>query len=276
MTALEYISAAWRRTLRQNRADSFAALWQLQQNDWFEAPNYRRGGWSGVCRTVLTLDDASQIPVFIKRQENHIYHSWRHCFRSRPTFEREYRNIRLFNRYGIPTAGLLYYGQSLQQGKRQALLMMLALQGYQPLGDARALITAAMPRPLRLRLFDSVAAAMRQMHAHRIQHGCLYPKHIFVRQQADGSFVTRFIDLEKARKRWRGKLAALKDLGILHRHTGGCSRTDRLRLFLAYRQETKLSAESKKMLAIITRPKKSRTTTTAVASFTDRFNHRKK
>ena len=50
----------------------------------------------------------------------------------------------------------------------------------------------------------------------------------------------------------------MKDLGILHRHTSGCSRTDRLRFFLAYRQETRLSPESKRMLAIITRPKASR------------------
>jgi hypothetical protein len=44
----------------------------------------------------------------------------------------------------------------------------------------------------------------------------------------------------------------------LHRHTCGCSRTDRLRFFLAYRQEKRLSPESKRMLAIITRPKASR------------------
>lgn len=258
MMAMEYISEAWRRTLRQNHADSFAALWRLQQNDWFEEPNYRRGGWSGVCKTVLTLDDASQAPVFIKRQENHVYRSWRHFFRLRPTFEREYRNILLFNRYDIPTAGLLFYGQQQQQDRQQALLMLQALEGYRPLGDAQTLITADMDRATRRRLFDSVAAAMRRMHAHRFQHSCPYPKHIFIKQQSDGSFVTRFIDLEKARRRWSGKQAAMKDLGILHRHTSGCSRTDRLRFFLAYRQETRLSPESKKMLAVIARPKKSR------------------
>jgi len=258
MKAMEYISAAWRRTLQQNHVGSFSALWKLQQDNWFEAPNYRRGGWSGVCKTALTLDDASQAPVFIKRQENHVYRSWLHFFRERPTFEREYRNIRLFNRYEIPTAGLLYYGQRQQQGKQQAMLMMQALQGYQPLGDAETLITEDMDRATRQRLFDSVAAAMRRMHDYRFQHSCPYPKHIFVKQQPDGRFLTRFIDLEKARRRWSGKLAALKDLGILHRHTGGCSRTDRLRFFLAYRQETRLSPESKKMLEVIARPKKSR------------------
>jgi hypothetical protein len=113
-----------------------------------------------------------------------------------------------------------------------------------------------MDRAARRRLFDSVAAAMRRMHAHRFQHGCLYPKHIFVKQLADGSFLTRFIGLEKARRRWSAKRAAMKDLGIMHRHTCGCSRTDRLRFFMAYRQETRLSPESKKMLAVISRPKK--------------------
>lgn len=258
MTVMEYISAAWRRTLHQNHADSFLALWKLQQDNWFEEPNYRRGGWSGVCTAALQLDDDSQTQVFIKRQENHVYRSWQHFLRLRPTFEREYRNIRLFNRYDIPTAGLLYYGQRQQQGKQQAMLMLLALQGYQPLGDGQTLITAGMGRATRQRLFDSVAAAMRRMHAHRFQHSCPYPKHIFVKQQPDGSFLTCFIDLEKARRRWSGKQAALKDLGILHRHTCGCSRTERLRFFLTYRQEKRLSPESKRMLAIITRPKASR------------------
>ena len=258
MNAMEYISAAWRRTLQNNHADSFATLWKLQQDNWFEAPNYRRGGWSGVCTAALKLDDDSQTQVFIKRQENHVYRSWRHFFCQRPTFEREYHNIRAFNRYGIPTAGLLYYGQHRQQGKQQAMLMMQALAGYQPLGDAQTLITAGMDRAARQRLFDSVAAAMRQMHRNRFQHSCPYPKHIFVKQQPDGSFVVRFIDLEKARRRWSSKQAALKDLGILHRHTGGCSRSDRLRFFLAYRQETRLSPASKRMLAVIARPKKSR------------------
>ncbi|PKO25129.1 MAG: hypothetical protein CVU35_05700 [Betaproteobacteria bacterium HGW-Betaproteobacteria-8] len=256
MENMEYISERWHSTLQQNHADNFEALWQLQQDNWFEAPNYRRGGWSGVCKAVLSLEDGTQANVFIKRQENHFYRSWRHFFQQRPTFEREFRKILAFNKYGIPAVELLYYGQRMEHGKLRAILVTRELEGYQALGDDQTMIFSGMDFARRKRLFGSVAAAMRQMHAHRFQHSCPYPKHLFVKAQADGSFQTCFIDLEKARRRLSAKKAGLKDLGILHRHTRNCSRTDRLRFFLAYRQEKRLSKESKAMLATITQAKK--------------------
>lgn len=71
MFETEYINENWRQTLQRNHAANFDALWQLQQDSWFEAPNQRRGGWSGVCKTTLTMPDGSESGIFIKRQENH-------------------------------------------------------------------------------------------------------------------------------------------------------------------------------------------------------------
>lgn len=43
--------------------------------DWFEAPNRRRGGWSGVSHIVLnpTAMPQYQQAVFLKIQQNHFY-----------------------------------------------------------------------------------------------------------------------------------------------------------------------------------------------------------
>ena len=39
-----------------NGLDGFDAFWRLPE-DWFEPPNRRRGGWSGVSRHRLSLPD---------------------------------------------------------------------------------------------------------------------------------------------------------------------------------------------------------------------------
>lgn len=255
MFQTEYINENWQQTLQRNRAANFDALWQLQQDNWFEAPNQRRGGWSGVCKTTLTMPDGSETGIFIKRQENHFYRSWRHGFQLRPTFEREYRNILAFHRQGVPTVELIYFGCRKVDGKWRAILVTRELQGYRPLADAAGLMSSALPLTERKALFENLAASLRKIHGAGFQHNCLYPKHIFVRKEAGTASANCFIDLEKARKTMRPQQAAIKDLGIMHRHTENCSKTDRLRFFLAYRQETKLSAASKAMLKTITRPK---------------------
>jgi hypothetical protein len=61
----------------------------------------------------------------------------------------------------------------------------------------------------------------------------------------------RLIDLEKAKWRPRRRLAIIRDFVSLQRHTVGWSNTDRLRFFLKYQQEQRLSASSKELLTKI-------------------------
>ncbi len=255
MCEIEYVSDRWRDLLHHNRADSFDALWQLEQGNWFEAPNHRRGGWSGVCKTTLVLPGGGEVGIFIKRQENHVYHGWRHLFLPMATFEREYRNILSFRKHGIPTVDLVYFGQRKVDGNLRAILVTRELAGYQSL-NTDADLFSAKGNVERKQLFESLATAVRSMHGQHFQHNCLYPKHLFVRKQHDAAIETRFIDLEKAKRRPSKKRISLNDLGTLHRHTENCSNTNRLRFFLAYRQEKRLSDESRKMLTVITQLKK--------------------
>lgn len=229
------------------------SLWKLNQNQWYEAPNYRRGGWSGVCKASLSFIDAGKHHVFIKRQENHFYRSLRHCLTNRPTFEREYSNIILFAKLGIPTLDVIYFSSKKVNGKHQCILVTRELEGYQSL---ETLSLPFIEKQERRSILHSIAETMRNMHAHGYQHGNLYPKHVFVKVHTSKAAETCFIDLEKTRKRWFKKAASLKDIGIFHRHLNDVSRTDRLRFFLAYRHEKMLSVASKKMIKTILRKKR--------------------
>lgn len=229
MKDIEFIDDQWRQMLQHNQIDSFESLWQFEQGNWFEAPNYRRGGWSGVSKTKLSMPDGNEVCFYIKRQENHVYRSWQNLFRPMATFEREYRNIMRFQQHGIPTVDLVYFGQHMVDGKLRAILITPELKGYQGLDAMMKMAT--INRPKQARVFAGVAKAMRTMHAAQYQHNCLYPKHLFIREQESGEFDARFIDLEKAKRLpFKGNVA-LRDLGTLHRHTENLSRTDRLRFF---------------------------------------------
>lgn len=254
----DYVSPDWQETLKANHLDTFDRLWPVSEDAWFETPNQARGGWSGVTRQVLRLPDGSQTGIFVKRQENHTYRSWRHFFRPAATLEREFRNCLRFAQLGIPSMEPLYYAERCVNGKLQAILVTRELEGYRSLDNPAFQPIRQLPRAERSRVIASVANIIRQMHAQGFQHTCLYPKHLFVRINDKGNVEARFIDLEKTRwfpfKRW----IVVRDFDSLQRHADGWSRTDRLRLFLAYRQERKLDPASKKLLRAILAKRKLR------------------
>ena len=247
----EYINEAWLPILQHNHLDSLEALWELNKDDWFEPPNYRRGGWSGVIRTRITLPDGGEVGVFIKRQENHFFRSWRNFFRPTATFEREFRNILNFRKLGVPTLEPIYYCQKTVDGKLRAIVVTQELEGYQPFDAPCYQPINRLDRPRRMQLIGRVAKTLRHMHDARLQHNCLYLKHIFVKEEAGGGVDARLIDLEKAKWRPIRSIISTRDLYSLYRCAEGWSRTDRLRFFLAYRHEDHLSVGSKTLLRSI-------------------------
>lgn len=213
---------------------SFDQFWNLKAT-WFEPPNHRRGGWSGVVKYQLNLAEGD-IPVFIKRQENHLTRTWRHCLRGIPTFEKEYRNIQKLRKLNIPTLEAVYFAKS---GKK-AILITKALEDFQSLEH---LNTDALSRAQKNALINTVAQVIQKLHQHRLQHNCLYAKHIFVSQTAQ-SWQVRLIDLEKMKRRLSRKQALIRDLSTLSRHVPVVwSVSDRLRFLLAYTGEKRLTSE---------------------------------
>lgn len=242
----DHLVDRWRAILQHNNLDSFESLWALEAG-WFEAPNQRRGGWSGVSRCDLELPEAGKIGVFLKRQENHITRTFMHPF-GMPTFVREMQNILLFKRAGVPALEPVFFAVRKVAGDLRAILCTEALDGYEPLENmVERWLTEGWPdRKKRKELMAAVASVMTQMHEHKIQHNCFYPKHIFVRTSEAGVDI-RIIDLEKAKVRCLRRFPTFRDLYTLNRHSQSWSRTDRLRFFLLYLGRKCLDSDAKEL-----------------------------
>lgn len=242
----DYLNPAWRATLEHNKLGSFDAWWQAAP-EWFEPPNQRRGGWSGVARHTLHSPEGDSREVFIKRQENHQAPSWRHPWRGEPTFAREFRRIQHFQRLGIPTTTPVYFARRKGEHGEQAILVTEALTGYVS-AEAQSeawLRDGAPERAIRHTYLGAVAGLLRQIHDHGIQHGCFFPKHIFTRAKADGGFAVCVIDLEKARRRPLRPLRALRDLYCLFSEAQQWSLGDRVAFLKAYLQIPSLNPYAK-------------------------------
>jgi hypothetical protein len=237
----------WQILLKQNALGYFDALWQLQA-DWFEEPNIRRGGWSGVVKVPLEIAKNEPVFIFIKRQENHLSRTWRHPVTGIATFQKEYENLKRFHHYRIPTLELVYFGTRTYNGNRQAIIATQDLAGYSPLD---ALLSGANTDTIgnwesKQSLLSATAKVLSQMHQHNMQHNSLYPKHLFAKR-VDDDWDVRLIDLEKAKRRLFKKTAILRDLGTLRRHTLDLTAKEQVTFFKAYVNETRLSPQSKKL-----------------------------
>lgn len=231
----EFVAEAWRPILEQSGFADFDALWNVEAG-WFEPPNQRRGGWSGVTRLELTRPDGSVCAVFLKRQENHGTFSWRHPFKGIPTFLREFRKIEHYQSCGVPALEPVYFAMRRTPEGHRAILVTAELTGYESMENrvTRWLKNGAPSSAVRREHLQAAADLLRAMHAHGIQHNCFFPKHVFTRRRADGKVEARVIDLEKSRWRPSRTICASRDLYSLIRQSLCWSRTDRLWFFKRY------------------------------------------
>ena len=243
----EFFGPDWQDILEHNQLANFDALWTLT-TPWFEEPNIRRGGWSGVTKLTVQIDN-KQRTLFVKRQENHTSRTWLHPLKGIATFEKEFHNLHRFHRHGIPTLNLVYFASRQQGNARQAILVTEELKDYLPL-DAPELVKYNGPlasQQQRQQLLSSVAKVARQMHEQHLQHNCFYPKHIFVKQELN-SWSVKFIDLEKTKSTLTQHAATLRDLATLLRHSPNASLREQLYFLKAYKNEKKLSASSRQLI----------------------------
>lgn len=225
----DYLADDWQQALQENNLQSFDDWWNLKA-DWFEPPNQRRGGWSGVSRVEL----GGRV-VFLKRQENHVIRTLAHPVRGIPTFTREMENILALKDAYVPALTPVYFAQRKVNGSLRAILVTESLEGYQPLDNIQP---NELSMSQRFTLTKQIAKVLKQLHKHKLVHNCLYPKHLFVRESEAG-FDVRLIDLEKARKRLRTYSAVFRDLDTLNRHSYAWSLSDRCRFMKAYFSEDK-------------------------------------
>lgn len=237
----DYLDPAWQPILAHNGLAGFDALWNVDAG-WFEPPNQRRGGWSGVMRLELTRPDGTACAVFLKRQENHNTFSWRKPIQGIPTFLREFRLIQRYRAAGVPSLEPVYFAC---RGRR-AILVTEELTGFAGLDrhlDAWPTLEAATRRGI----LDSVAALTRRLHAAGLQHNCYYPKHVFVKVGTGGRVEARAIDLEKSRWNPVARQRSLRDLDTLNRYVPACRRSERLRFLKVYLGIARLTPAAKSL-----------------------------
>ena len=187
-------TSEFKQLLKQNGLEHFEQIWTLE-TEWFEEPNYRRNGWSGVIKYPLVDSTGKTTWIFIKRQENHNCKTILHPFKGVPTFRREYINIQRLIKKNIPALTAIYYNERIVDGKDQAILITLSLEGYQSFESfcANDENRSISQRPEIMTLAGKL---IRKLHDAHFRHNCLYSKHLFVKNELNDIDV-RLIDLEK-------------------------------------------------------------------------------
>jgi hypothetical protein len=205
--------------------------------------------------------DGKEKRLILKRQQNHTSRTVCHPVRGVPTFWKELYNILRFKQLGIAVVEPVYFCRRRTASGTQAILVTEYLEGYTPLDEwvGKWHRGGGANRLERDRLIKAVAVVVSKIHAEGMQHNCLYPNHLFVRQ-VDSDIQVRLIDLEKARWRPLGMARRVRDLESLHRHTAIVSRSDRLRFLLAYGGVARLDNKSKELhRRIVARHRKKQT-----------------
>jgi tRNA A-37 threonylcarbamoyl transferase component Bud32 len=210
--------------LQRNGLDNFETIWSLDA-PWVEEPNFRRQGWSGVCR--LTLDKSEGQPVvYLKRQENHGYRSLLSPLRLRPTAFREYTRLKSMEAAAVAAPEVLYYGERHTGKALQAILITKEVPQSIAFEDYLRL-SAKRPASEVGQVLRDTARLIGRLHRHRIQHCALYGKHVLISGYRGGNptttspeqrLVPYLIDVEKARRKPSRISIARRDLNQFFRH----------------------------------------------------------
>lgn len=180
--------------------------WWNAPGNWVEEPNQRRSGWSGMM--TARFGDAL---FYIKKQNNHLYRSLSHPL-GMPTTSREYANILQLAGLGIRVPEPVFHGFRRGPEGFKGLLVTRDLTGFLAIADAN-LLSPEQKRGLAI----ATGQAIGKMHRAKLQHSCLYDKHVMYRWQGEHPEIA-LIDLEKLRRPYLPWRAARHDLDQLFRH----------------------------------------------------------
>lgn len=197
----DFINQTWLPILKANNLDTFEKLWKIEA-EWFEPPNKRRGGWSGVSRLELDNPAGGKVVIFLKRQENHIYKPLRNMIKGAPTFRREMKNIKRFMKHNIPIPEPVFYAERTVNKQIRAILITASIApDYTSIEEwiKKWDVEGYPPKTERDEVVKKVAEAISHMHKHYFKHGALVSKHVFMKYKPNQSPSIRFIDLEKTR-----------------------------------------------------------------------------
>jgi tRNA A-37 threonylcarbamoyl transferase component Bud32 len=227
-----FIDPEYLKTLQLMQLDDFESIWDLEM-EWFEEPNQRRGGWSGVGRIELSLGISGNLNLFIKKQENHGRPTWLSPIKGEPTFRREFKRLSFLHSVGFNAPRVIFYGESNQNKNQRAILVTVALDEYSPLENLSEDWLSEASRAQKKKLIIEVARGLKAFHKMGFVHRALYPKHIFIKN-VNACPKMALIDLEKARYNPFFFYRAYFDLAALNRHLPSWTRTQRLAFLKCY------------------------------------------
>ena len=229
----------WRDWLTQQSLLDFDTLWGLQTQQ-VEVANKSSRGWSRVGR----YEHEGSV-FYIKKQENYTRSKLPYGLLKVPTAKIEFDKILQYRAKNIPCLDVVYYARRNMGGRDQAMLITESLDGYEALDvAAQKTLIAGDRQRLAVALGKSIAA----LHRSGILHFNLYPKHIYVKSLDHGRFHLRFIDLEASRRHYGLGSLKRRDIEQLGRHSMFATRSEKLRVFLAYLGKRQLDRTTKKQL----------------------------
>lgn len=198
-------AGANKRNTGQHMAEWDFDYWWNAPGDWVEPPNERRNGWSGMLRV-----HGESGTLYVKRQRNHLCRTLAHPF-GWPTASREWHYLNLLRTLGLRAPVPVFHGVRRGAEGLEAVVVTEELAGYADLSRQGELSRAQLTR-----LAERLGTCLGVLHGARLQHSCLYDKHVMVRWRDDQPDVA-LIDLEKMRPRLRASAAARHDLEQLRR-----------------------------------------------------------
>lgn len=249
---ITFISEKYSEILRANRLDAFETVWDYQLN-WFEAPNERRNGWSGVGHVTLQQADGGITGAYLKKQDCHCRMSLFHPFRGVPTFQREFEMIQFLEKRNVRVPELLLFGRN-PNGDLKTILMTRELEGFISFEVLTQRLFANQIRSnfiMKRLVIRALALFAKNFHATRLQHRSFYPKHLFINMKNPNAPEIAVIDLEKSRINLIPVLRSLIDLSTLNRHTTHWSKSRRMFFYLQYLGLSRMSPYAKWLCRLI-------------------------
>jgi hypothetical protein len=149
-----------------------------------------------------------------------------------PSFAREFRNIRHYQKLGIPALKAAFFGERKVDGEVRAILLTRALDGWDDL-DSLLQRWSDLSAAQHSAILKACGQLARRLHDVRQVHGCFYPKHIFL-QAIDDGYLAQLIDLEKNRPLLFGQRDRIKDLEPLLRRAPEWSESQLRELLAVY------------------------------------------
>lgn len=246
-----WVSSQWEERLKEAGLLDIEATTK-QEFDWFEAPNRRRGGWSGVTRIVLNPNAApeDQQAVFLKIQQNHFFRAPANLFRKQLTFEREFSVLQQMSTVSKSIPETVLFAKWRVGSDSGSILVTKALDNWLPLTDWLKGSNGLTPpdEPTLLKALEAIATASRQINDAGWVHLCYSAKHLFLLPQEDGSFKSCVIDFEKTRKHLVSSYRSMKDCSHFMRHTPNLTDSHKLHYLKAYFQTETFTAAQKRII----------------------------